>query len=102
MAGGGIIGAPTAGASAGDPGLVWPSDAPQFRQNFMPGGFSPRHALQMVGNPGATAGVCAEAAANAVPQFKQNDDPGGLWCPQAEQRSITPLSPRVSRKAWRE
>jgi hypothetical protein len=100
IGGGAIIGAPTAGANAGDPGVV-ASDAPQLRQNFMPGGFSPRHEPQMTGNPAAPAGVCAGAAASAVPQFKQNDDPGGLWWPQAEQRSISPLLPRVSRKGQR-
>ena len=92
--GGAIIGAPTAGANDGEPGVVWPSVAPQLRQNFIPGGFSPRHEPQITiapGNPAPGAGVDAGAAASAVPQFKQNDDPGGLWCPQAEQRSITPL-----------
>ena len=44
----------------------------------------------------------ALSTGRAVPQFKQNDDPGGLWWPQAEQRSITPLLPRVSPKARRE
>ena len=95
--GGAIIGAP----NAGDPGVVPASAAPQFRQNFIPGGFSPRQAEQITGNPAPPPGVCGGAAASAVPQFKQNDDPGGLWWPQAEQRSITPLLPRVSRKATR-
>src|SRR5262245_11962286 len=94
IADGAIIGAPTATGPAA-------SDTPQLRQNFMPGGFSPRHALQIVGNPPLAAGVCASAAASALPQFKQNDDPGGLWWPQAEQRSIDPLWHRVSRKARR-
>jgi hypothetical protein len=105
--GGAIIGAPTpggpeGGAKAGDPGVVAASDAPQLRQNFIPGGFSPRQLPQITGNPAPPPGVCAGAADSAVPQFKQNDDPGGLWWPQAEQRSITPLLPRVSRntKRW--
>ena len=92
--GGAIIGAPTAGVGG------W-SAVPQFRQNFMPGGFSPLHDVQIVGNPAAAPGVCAGAAASAEPQFKQNDDPGGLWWPQAEQRSINPLWSRVSLKPWR-
>jgi hypothetical protein len=101
--GGAIIGAPTAGANDGAPGVVCASAAPQLRQNFIPGGFSPRHEGQITGNPPAAAGVGAgAAAASAVPQFKQNDDPGGLWWPQAEQRSITPLLPRVSSKPRRE
>ena len=82
---GAIIGAPMAGACAGEPGVVCCSVAPQLRQNFMPGGFSPRHAPQMTGNPAAWAGVCVGGGASALPQFKQNDDPGGLWWPQAEQ-----------------
>jgi len=40
----------TAGGSA--------SDAPHDRQNFMPGGLSPRQTLQMMGNPPPAAGVC--------------------------------------------
>ena len=96
--GGDIIGAPTAGPGA-NAGAALASDAPQLRQNFIPGGFSPRQLPQITGNPPPPPGVCAGAAASAVPQFKQNDDPGGLWWPQAEQRSITPLLPRVSRKA---
>jgi hypothetical protein len=101
--GGAIIGAPTTGGAAydGAPGVVMPSAAPQLRQNFIPGGFSPRQPGQITGNPAPPPGVCAEATASAVPQFKQNDDPGGLWWPQAEQRSITPLLPRVSRKGQR-
>ena len=89
------------GAYAGALGAVAASAAPQLRQNFIPGGFSPRQAEHITGNPGAGPGVCAGAAASAEPQFKQNDDPGGLWWPQAEQRSITPLLPRVSRKHQR-
>jgi hypothetical protein len=87
--GGAIIGAPTAGACAGAPGVVCASAAPQDRQNFMPGGFSPWHTAQIMGNPPPGAGVGA-AAASALPQFRQNDDPGGLSWPQTEQR-ITPL-----------
>jgi hypothetical protein len=45
---------------AGDPGVVTPpSTVPQLRQNFMPGGFSPRHVGHMTGNPGGAVGVCA-------------------------------------------
>jgi hypothetical protein len=57
----------------------------------MPGGFSPRHTPQMLGNPGAADGVCAKAcgpAVNELPQFKQNDDPGGLSWPHIEQRIV--------------
>jgi hypothetical protein len=104
--GGAIIGAPPAGPpKCGEPGVVCPSVAPQFRQNFIPGGFSPLqvpHLAMPPGNPPPVPGVDAGAAASAVPQFKQNDDPGGLWCPQTEQRSITPLFHRVSRKGGRE
>ena len=64
----------TAGGSA--------SDAPHDRQNFMPGGLSPRQTLQMMGNPPPAAGVCWMAGASALPQFKQNDDPNGLSWPQ--------------------
>ncbi len=59
---------------------------PQLRQNFMPGGFSPRQTLQMLGNPAARGGVCARAGAIELPQFRQNDDPGGLSWPHIEQR----------------
>ncbi len=58
------------------------SDAPHDRQNFMPGGLSPRQTLQMMGNPPPAAGVCWIAGASALPQFKQNDDPNGLSWPQ--------------------
>lgn len=86
---GGIIGAPSAGANEGDPGVVCCKVAPQLRQNFIPGGFSPRQAPQITDNPAGTAGVCpVGGGASAVPQFKQNDDPGGLWWPHVEQRSI--------------
>ena len=78
IAGGGIIGAPIIGAPiAGDPGVVCASAAPHCRQNFIPGGFSPRHTPQIVGNPRPGAGVCATGA-SALPQFRQNADPGGL------------------------
>ncbi len=48
------------------PGAVGPvpiggsdgSADPQARQNFIPGGFSPRHTPQMTGNPALGAGVC--------------------------------------------
>jgi hypothetical protein len=87
-AGGATIGAPSGGANAGEPGVVC-SAAPQLRQNFIPGGFSPRHDPQMIaGNPPLGAGVCVGGGASALPQFRQNDDPGGLWWPQDEQRSI--------------
>jgi hypothetical protein len=62
------------------------SDVPQLRQNRIPGGFSPRQAGQIAGNPAPVAGVFAAPAASAVPQFKQNDDPGGLSWPHIEQR----------------
>jgi len=79
---GGIICAGTFGCEA-----FW-SALPQLRQNFMPGGFSPRHTLQVldVGNPWGRAGVCPNAGANELPQFRQNDDPGGLSWPHIEQR----------------
>ena len=55
------------------------SALPQLRQNFIPGGFSPRHARQIVGNPGPAPGVCSmrRRARARVPQFRQNDDPAG-------------------------
>jgi hypothetical protein len=91
--GGAIIGAPPSGAPimgappsiAGDPGVVWPKLVPHERQNFIPGGFSPRHTVQITGNPDAATGVCARA----LPQLRQNDDPGGLSWPQTEQRINT-------------
>jgi hypothetical protein len=58
------------------------SCVPHARQNFMPGGFSPWHAEQKMGNPATGTGVCWTAGARALPQFKQNDDPGGLSWPQ--------------------
>ena len=83
----GEIGGPCIGGGyAGAPAV---SALPQLRQNFMPGGFSPRQTLQVldVGNRLAAAGVCP----SALPQFRQNDDPGGLSWPHIEQR-IGPLT----------
>lgn len=82
ICGGGIICAGTFGCEA-----FW-SALPQLRQNFMPGGFSPRQTLQVfdVGNPCGGRGVCPNAGANELPQFRQNDDPGGLSWPHIEQR----------------
>ena len=37
------------------------SALPQLRQNFIPGGFSPRHTPHTVGNPAGAAGVCPKA-----------------------------------------
>jgi hypothetical protein len=62
------------------------SDEPHARQNRMPGGLSPRHTVQMMGNPLPAAGVCWAAGASALPQFKQNDDPTGLSWPQTRHR----------------
>jgi hypothetical protein len=62
IGGGPMPGAPYAGGPIGGgdiiggPGTV-PSAPPQLRQNFIPGGFSPRHEPQIVGNPGAEGGV---------------------------------------------
>lgn len=73
------------------------SAPPQLRQNFIPGGFSPRHAGQIVGNPGPEPGVWAKACgadavgASELPQFRQNDEPAGLSWPHIEQR-IVPLT----------
>jgi hypothetical protein len=67
---------------------------PQLRQNFMPGGFSPRQTEHRLGNPWAGGGVwpkAGAAGASELPQFKQNDDPGGLSWPHIEQR-ISPLA----------
>jgi hypothetical protein len=88
--------------NAGDPVLAGWSGLPQLRQNFIPGGFSPRHTphTEMPGNPCAGGGVCAKACApdeptdptdRELPQFRQNDDPAGLSWPHFEQR-IGPLS----------
>lgn len=91
LSGGAIIGAPYIGgpggaAIAGALGAVAVSPDPQLRQNFIPGGFSPRHTAHIVGNPPLTAGVCATAVVSELPQLRQNDDPGGLSWPQTEQR----------------
>jgi hypothetical protein len=67
-----------------------PSAVPQLLQNFIPGGFSPRHAPQIVGNPADGPGVCACTAGSELPQFKQNAEFGGLSWPHIEQR-IGPL-----------
>ncbi len=95
-----VPGAPYPGGAIGggtSPGDDMPSAPPQLRQNFMPGGFSPRHAPQIVGNPGPGAGVWAKACggdaagARELPQLRQNDEPAGLSWPHIEQR-IGPLS----------
>jgi hypothetical protein len=116
--GGGIIpGIPPPGAPPGIPdmggdafgpdGADMPPDAvaesalPQLRQNFIPGGFSPRQTLQVLGNPWGLAGVCCwYAGASELPQFRQNDDPGGLSWPHIEQRigPLTLISNRVSQQ----
>jgi hypothetical protein len=81
----GAIGAPNAGSAA----PVGVNALPQLRQNFIPGGFSPRHMPQTMtlGNPACGGGVCARE----LPQFRQNDDPPGLSWPHIEQR-IVPLT----------
>jgi hypothetical protein len=92
--GGGTPGAPRPGAPITGIADDAVSALPQLRQNFMPGGFSPRHTPQIVGNPGGGAGVWPWAwgpAANELPQFRQNDDPAGLSWPHIEQR-IGPLT----------
>jgi hypothetical protein len=98
MLGGAIIGAPPIGAIIGAPngdgaaGGMLASPLPQLRQNFMPGGFSPRHEGQIVGNPEAEGGVCPYAGGgvdNELPQLRQNDDPAGLSWPHIEQRIVT-------------
>jgi len=93
IAGGDAIGPDGASIVAGTLGCDAPSALPQLRQNFMPGGFSPRHTLQIlgVGNPWPRAGVCPNAGASELPQLRQNDDPGGLSWPHIEQR-IGPLT----------
>jgi hypothetical protein len=65
------IGPPPIGAAIGPPpytgvgaiagGTPAASALPQLRQNFIPGGFSPRHAphTMIAGNPGDCIGVCA-------------------------------------------
>ncbi|MDQ3368855.1 MAG: hypothetical protein M3680_25810 [Myxococcota bacterium] len=95
--GGGIIGG--GGDAIGPCGAIIPggiapspgfdgaaSVVPQLRQNFMPGGFSPRHTPQMLGNPAGGGGVCPKPGASELPQFRQNDDPDGLSWPHIEQR----------------
>ena len=47
--GGGTIDAPP---PVGIAPAVWPSALPHARQNFIPGGFSPRQTPQITGNPG--------------------------------------------------
>lgn len=79
-------GLPIGPAYAGRPALVPGSALPQLRQNFIPGGFSPRQAphTEVLGNPCAGPGVCPKACAledpmeSELPQFRQNDDPAGL------------------------
>lgn len=99
--GGPMPGAPYGGGAPGGaiigPTPLVESAPPQLRQNFIPGGFSPRHAGQIVGNPGPPPGVWAKACgadpvgANELPQFRQNDEPAGLSWPHIEQR-IVPLT----------
>jgi len=101
--GGAMPGAPYAGgaigggAIMGGPAGAAPSAPPQLRQNFIPGGFSPRQAPQIVGNPPTGAGVWAKASgadavgASELPQLRQNDEPAGLSWPHIEQR-IGPLT----------
>ena len=85
-------GMPIGGAMRGGGAPAWPPSAlPQLRQNFMPGGFSPRQTPHTLGNPGAPEGVCANDGASELPQFRQNDDPDGLSWPHIEQR-IGPLT----------
>ena len=80
-------GIPIGGATSGGGGPpVAASALPQLRQNFMPGGFSPRQTPHTLGNPGAPEGVCANEGASELPQFRQNDDPDGLSWPHIEQR----------------
>src|SRR5688572_1560948 len=62
----------TGGWYAAAPTPVGVSAVPQLRQNFIPGGFSPRHTTQttLLGNPDCAGGVFARE----LPQFRQNDD----------------------------
>jgi hypothetical protein len=62
------------------------SALPQLRQNFIPGGFSPRQTPHTVGNPAGAAGVCPNAGASELPQLRQYADPDGLSWPHIEQR----------------
>jgi hypothetical protein len=59
MPGGGMPGGGMPGAAIGGPGGCTGSALPQLRQNFMPGGLSPRQTGHWVGNPGGGAGVGA-------------------------------------------
>jgi hypothetical protein len=78
--------------ASGTFGELAASALPQLRQNFMPGGLSPRHTWHVFeGNPCGRAGVCPNAGASELPQLRQNDDPGGLSWPHFEQR-IGPLT----------
>jgi hypothetical protein len=55
----GAIGSGAIGSGIGAiAGVIGPSADPHARQNFMPGGFSPWHTPQMMGNPALGAGVC--------------------------------------------
>jgi hypothetical protein len=56
MPGGPIEGGPIEGGPI-EGGFIWGSALPQLRQNFMPGGLSPRQTGHWVGNPGGGAGV---------------------------------------------
>ena len=83
------IGGATSGGGAAGRARAAP---PQLRQNFMPGGFSPRHTLQMSGNPARRRRESARTTgASELPQFRQNDEPDGLSWPHIEQR-IGPLT----------
>lgn len=105
-----IPGAPTDGGDAiGPAGAIMPagtlltppeSALPQLRQNFMPGGLSPRHTLQVfaVGNRWGGAGVCPNADASELPQLRQNDDPAGLSWPHTEQRIARRVSQQPTRR----
>lgn len=81
----GVSAIKVAGTGTADGGA--PASAlPQLRQNFMPGGFSPRHTPHTLGNPAAPAGVWPKAGASELPQLRQNADPDGLSWPHIEQR----------------
>jgi len=81
----GVSAISVAGTGMADGGA--PASAlPQLRQNFMPGGFSPRHTPHTLGNPAAGAGVWPKAGASELPQLRQNADPDGLSWPHIEQR----------------
>jgi hypothetical protein len=86
--GGDAIGPAGAIIFAGTPDAPAARALPQLRQNFIPGGLSPRHTLHVldVGNPWGAAGVCPNADASELPQLRQNDDPAGLSWPHTEQR----------------